>query len=216
MKQAELLHFLKTRRSSKISHLSGPAPSTEDITEILQTGARVPDHGKMNPWYFIVLQGDARKEAGELLKQAYATENPDAAPAKLDYESEQFMRAPLIIAVVSRIRNGKHPQWEQILSAGAVCYNISIAANALGYGANWLTEWYSYSPTFKTLMGLDERDHFAGFIYIGTETQKNEERERPDLDLITTYWSHETPSLNKGQTYDTKSDQIPDQQFKLL
>lgn len=193
-----IIPFLKTRRSSKITSLTSPGPNAEQLQDLLTIGARVPDHGKYHPWYFIVLEGDARREAGDLLRQAYAAENPDAAPAKLDLEAENFLRAPLVIAVVSRIREGKTPEWEQILSAGAACYNICLAANAMGFGSNWLTQWYSYSPTFRQLMGLETQDRFAGFIYIGTATAPNEDRERPDLSRIVTHWTKKSPALNTG------------------
>lgn len=207
--------FLKSRRSSKVAALKAPAPNADQLQDILTIASRVPDHGKYHPWYFIVFEGDARREIGEHLRTAYATENPDAAPAKLGFEAEQFLRAPMVIAVVSRIREGKHPQWEQILSAGAACYNLCLAANALGFGANWLSEWYSYSPTFKKLMGLDDRDNFAGFIYIGTTPEKNEDRERPDLAKIVTHWSASTPTLNKGEGYGMVGQGIPPKGFKL-
>jgi len=193
--------FLKNRRSSKITTLTTPAPSAEQLAEILTIAARVPDHGKYHPWYFIVFEGDARAEVGAHLRTAYAAENPDTAPAKLDLEGERFLRAPMVIAVVSRIREGKNSEWEQILSAGAACYNLCLAANAMGYGTNWLTEWYAYSPTFKNLMGLDKQDRFAGFIYIGTASEKQEDRERPDLTKIVTHWSEKSPALNKGEGY---------------
>lgn len=193
-----IIPFLKTRRSSKITSLTSPGPNAEQLQDLLTIGARVPDHGKYHPWYFIVFEGNARREAGDLLRQAYGAENPDAAPAKLDLEAENFLRAPLVIAVVSRIREGKTPEWEQILSAGAACYNICLAANAMGFGSNWLTQWYSYSPTFRQLMGLETQDRFAGFIYIGTATAPNEDRERPDLSRIVTRWTKKSPALNTG------------------
>ena len=208
----EFLQYLLTRRSSKLASLSAPGPTHEQTETILKIASRVPDHGKYAPWYFIVLEGDARFQAGNLLKQAYKTENPDAADAKLDLEAERFLHAPLVIAVVSRIKYGKHSQWEQILSAGAACMNLCLAANALGYGTNWLTEWYSYSPDFKKSMGLDDRDHFAGFIYIGTQTEANEERERPDLENIVTYWQQGKP-LNKGDQYGNSKDHPPESGF---
>jgi len=195
------IDFLKTRRSSKVASLTEPAPNAEQLQEILTIASRVPDHGKYHPWYFIVFEGDARREISAHLRTAYATENPDAEPAKLDLESERFLRAPMVIAVVSCIREGKNPQWEQILSAGAACYNLCLAANALGFGTNWLTEWVSYSPTFRNLMGLDERDNFAGFIYIGTPSEKQDDRDRPDLTKIITHWSSKNPTLNKGEGY---------------
>ncbi len=209
----DFINFLKSRRSSKIAHLSLPAPTPEHIQDILTIASRVPDHGKYHPWYFMVFEGYARRDVGEHLRTAFAAENPDAAPAKLELEAERFLRAPLVIAVVSRIREGKHPQWEQILSAGAACYNLCLAANALGFGTNWLTEWYAYSPTFKTLMGLDARDNFAGFIYIGTASEKNEERDRPDLSEIVTYWSKETSTPKKGEGYGMVGQGIPPKGF---
>ena len=141
-----LLDFFKNRRSTKITAFTNHGPTPEELHDILTVATRVPDHGKYCPWYFIVFAGDARRNAGALLRAAYASENPDAASAKLDLESERFMRAPVVVAVVSKIKEGKNPQWEQILSSGAVCYNLCLAANAYGYGTNWLTEWYAYSP----------------------------------------------------------------------
>lgn len=210
---AQLTEFLKNRRSSKVATLSAPAPSAEQLTEILTIGARVPDHGKYHPWYFIVFEGDARAEVGAHLRTAFAAENSDAAPAKLDLEAERFLRAPLVVAVVSRIREGKNSEWEQILSSGAACYNLCLAANAMGFGTNWLTEWYSYSPTFKNLMGLDEQDHFAGFVYIGTAAEQQEDRERPDLSKIVTHWSSKTPALNKGEGYGQIGKGMPPKGF---
>lgn len=208
-----LIEFLKTRRSSKVATLTAPAPSPEQLTDILTIAARVPDHGKYHPWYFIVIEGHARAEIGLHLRTAYAAENPDATPAKLDLEAERFLRAPVVVAVVSRIREGKNPQWEQILSSGAACYNLCLAANAMGFGTNWLTEWYTYSPTFRKLMGLDEYDHFAGFIYIGTASEKQEDRERPDLPKIVTHWSKNSPALNKGEEYGQVGKGIPEKGF---
>lgn len=207
------LQFLKTRRSSKVATLAAPAPTAEQLTEILTIGTRVPDHGKYHPWYFIVFEGDARTEVGAHLRTAYATENPDTADAKLDLEAERFLRAPMVIAVVSRIREGKNAEWEQILSAGAACYNLCLAANVMGFGTNWLTEWYAYSPTFKNLMGLDAHDHFAGFIYMGTSTETQEDRERPDLSKIVSHWSKQTPALNKGEGYGQVGKGFPPKGF---
>lgn len=180
-----LLNFLKTRRSVKIPNLVEPGPSHAQIEEMLGIAARVPDHGKLAPWRFIVLEGAARKEAGELLKKAYEAENPDADEERLAFEARKFELAPVVIAVVSRIKDGK-PEWEQILSAGVVCYNLELAAAALGFASDWLTDWYSYSPAFQKLIGLQDGERFAGFINIGTAGKKPEERERPDLaDIVT-------------------------------
>ncbi len=211
---SQILDYLKSRRSAKITHLAAPGPSKPQLDEILTIAARVPDHGKYAPWYFIVFEGDARKDAGDLLREAYAAENPDAAGAKLDLEGERFLRAPLVVAVVSRPRPGKHRQWEQILSAGAACLNLCHAANAQGFGTNWLTEWYAYSPHFRQALGLDARDHIAGVVYIGTASAPNEERERPDLGKIVTRWK-KGEILNKGDEYGVPDKPMPEAGFVL-
>jgi nitroreductase len=207
--------YLAHRRSCPLKNMGKDGPSNEQTLEILRLAARVPDHGKLFPWYFIVLSGDDRITAGAHAAKAWAHENPDQAePAKLELEAEKFTRAPTIIAVVSRIRDGKAPQWEQILSAGALCQNLCLAANAKGFGTNWLTEWYSFSPKFKELMGLDERDHFAGFIYIGNVETIPEERPRPDLEEIIN-WGADAP-LKKGDAYNQDKFGIPKAGFELV
>ena len=212
---AEMLSYLQARRSCPLKNMGGPGPDAAQLQNILQAASRVPDHGKMFPWHFIVFNGDARAQAGALLAHAWQQENPaQAEPAKLELEAARFTRAPLVIGVISRLREGKHAFWEQILSAGAACQNLCLAANALGFGTNWLTEWYAYSPAFKTALGLDKRDHVAGFIYIGTPTTAPEERDRPDLAAITTHW---TPgaALNKGDSYGLPGTGFPKAGFSV-
>lgn len=208
MTQTDFTQFLQNRRSSKVATLQAPGPSEQEIQTILKIASRVPDHGKYAPWYFLVFEGENRLKTGKLLKEAYRAENDETAEAKLILESERLMRAPLVIAVVSRIRPGKHAQWEQILSAGAACFNLCLAANSLGYGSNWLTEWYSYSPYFKKALGLDTRDHIAGFVYIGTCQTPQEDRERPNLDQIVTWWDGNTP-INKGDGLEKPGSSLP-------
>lgn len=214
-KSPEMADYLGRRRSCPLKNMCGPGPDHGAIESILAAAARVPDHGKMFPWHFIVFDGDARKQAGELLAAAWREENPQQAePAKLELEAERFMRAPLVIGVISRVREGKHPLWEQILSAGAACQNLCLAANAVGFATNWLTEWYAYSPSFKSALGLDARDHVAGFIYIGTPTAQPEERDRPDVNAITTWWTAGA-TLNKGETYGHPGMGLPRTGFAL-
>lgn len=200
-KSDELLEYLLKRRSVSIKNLAGPGPDDEQIKTILRAATRVPDHGKLFPWYFIVLRGDARAAAGDLLEFGWREQDRNAAPAKLELERERFLRAPVVIAVVSRIRKSKNPVWEQIMSAGAVCQNLCLAANALGFGSNWVTEWYSYSELVKAEFGLDARDHFAGFVYLGTPAEQPEERERPDLEKIANFWEP-GKKIIKGADYD--------------
>jgi nitroreductase len=181
----EMVDFLSRRRSTKVKSLMEPGPSPDQLKTILKIGARVPDHGKMVPWGFIVFEGAARQRAGEYLMNAWLEEDPEAAPAKLALEGERFLRAPVVIGVVSSVKESpKAPAWEQILSAGAACFNLCLAANAMGFATTWITEWYAYSAAFRKSMGLGESERFAGFIYIGTARDEPEERERPDIAAI--------------------------------
>ncbi len=189
LRPMSILDTLLSRRSTPIKSLGAPGPSPEQIEQILSAASRVPDHNKLAPWWFVVFEGDARAKFGEVLRKAYLLEDKEAAPAKLDLEAERFLRAPVVIAVISRIKEGKAPQWEQILSAGAAAYNLCLAANAMGFGSNWLTEWTAFNPEVRSALGCDERDNIAGFVYIGTQAEKPEERERPALPDIVNRWA---------------------------
>lgn len=209
VKNLDVLNYLQARRSLSVKYMNDTAPSREEVDLILKTAARVPDHGKLNPWYFVVFEGDKREKVGSYLREAYKLEDPEASEAKLDLEAQRFMRAPMVIMVVSRMRKAKHPIWEQFLSAGAVCQNLLLASNALGYAGNWLTEWYSFNPVFREKMGLDERDNIAGVIYLGKPDKQPEGRPRPNMDDIVTYW--DIPAvLNKGDAaYDKDKYDLP-------
>lgn len=189
-KDGVVLDYLQKRRSCKVMLIGEPGPSPVEIESILQTGARVPDHEKLAPWRFVVFTGEARAAFGErVLRAAYLLEDKDAAPAKLDFEAEKFLRAPCVIAVISSPKeSAKVPLWEQLLSAGAVSYNICLAANAHGYGTNWLSEWPCFNAQVEQALGVADGEKIAGFIYIGTATGDAEERPRPQMDEITTYW----------------------------
>lgn len=196
-KSRALEQYTLRRRSTPIHALTMPGPSEDELQSILSAAARVPDHGMLNPWHFIVFEGEAREHAGKILAECWKDEHESAPRAKLELESQRFLRAPLVIAVVSRIREGKSPVWEQILSAGAACHNLCLAANAQGYGTQWVTEWYTYNETFCKKIGLDEYDHIAGFIYIGSTDRLPEERDRPELFEIVSHYDPKKP-LNKG------------------
>ncbi len=203
-----LVDILKTRRSTAIKALSAPGPTAAQMEEILTAAARVPDHGKLAPWWFVVFDGDARAEFGKVLREAYKIEDADAAEAKLDLEAEKFLRAPVVVAVISRIKESKIPQWEQFLSAGACCHNLCLAANAMGYGSNWVSGWPAFNPKVRDALGCDERDNIAGFIYLGTQTEKPEERERPALADIVNTWS-EGYAPRKGDNYGKAGMGVP-------
>jgi nitroreductase len=183
----EALELLKTRHSIKAIELTGPGPTGAEIETLLTVAARVPDHGKLTPWRFIVFEGDARLKAGAAIEVAFRAKYPDAKPVQIDYERKRLARAPLVIAVVSRAgAHVKIPEWEQVLSAGAAAMSLVLAAHALGYAANWITEWYAYDRGVLAALGLKEHERIAGFIHIGTPTHAGADRPRPSLGDIAT------------------------------
>jgi nitroreductase len=185
----EALDLLKTRRSVKPMELTGPAPSASEIDTLLTIASRVPDHGKLTPWRFIVIEGGSRRAAGEKIATAFAADHPEATADQLAFERNRLARAPLVIAVVSRAGvHVKIPEWEQILSAGAAAMSLVFAAYALGYAANWITEWYAYDRRVLGELGVAPQERLAGFIHIGRPARAPEERPRPPLaDIATRY-----------------------------
>ena len=185
----DAIDLLKIRRSVKPREMSGPGPSPAELETILTIGARVPDHGKLTPWRFIVFEGDARVRAGEVIARVFAQKNPNAASDEIDVEKRRLTDAPLVIGVVSFTRpHPKVPPWEQELSAGASAMNIVTAATALGYGACWLTGWFAFDRDVLDGLGLKADEKLAGFIHIGTPTKSSEDRPRPALaDIVTRF-----------------------------
>jgi nitroreductase len=183
----ESLELLRTRRSVAPHLLGEPGPTAEQLDLLLTIAARVPDHGRLTPWRFIVLEGEARHRIGEVIAAAYRADEPAADGARVAAERERLARAPLVVAVVSRARpHVKIPEWEQTLSAGAVCMNLVIAANAMGFGTSWLTEWYGFDRRVLDALGLDPDENLAGFVHIGRPTAPPVERPRPVLAEIVT------------------------------
>lgn len=184
------LDLLKSRRSLKPDLMVEPGPSAAELDVLLTIASRVPDHKKLVPWRFIVFSGDARARFGEKIAQACEAEDTmPPSPIRLETERKRFMRAPIVIAVVSRVLDKPGaPEWEQILSAGASAMNLCIAANAMGYATCWLTEWIAYSPRVRDALGLAANERVAGFVYIGSASAKPEERPRPPLADIVTHW----------------------------
>jgi nitroreductase len=188
MSNATLRHLL-SRRSVSANGLGEPGPNQTEIEQILTAAARVPDHKKLVPWRFILFQGDARSAFGKVLAEICQREEKDVSKFRLETEAARFLRAPLVIAVISRlVKNPAAPEWEQILSAGAACQNLLVAATALGYGAQWITEWYGYSEGVRKALKLADNERVAGFIYIGTARETPDERERPALGDIVQLW----------------------------
>lgn len=183
------LDFLLTRRSRPAKTLTGPVPSREVMQTLLTAAARTPDHGKLEPWRFIVLEKAALSRLAGLVPARGAALGID--PEKITKAQAQFADADLAVAVISSPKpSDKIPQIEQVYSAGAVCLALLNAALAAGWGANWLSGWASHDRTFVTEgLGLAAHESIAGFIHIGTETSAPPERPRPDLDQITTWVS---------------------------
>ena len=183
----EAIDLLATRRSVKPFELSGPGPTAAEITKLLTIASRVPDHGKLTPWRFIVFEGDARLKAGEAIAAAFRVRRPDATPDQIEAEGRRLARAPLVIAVVSRAgAHVKIPEWEQVLSAGAAATSLVLAAHALGYAASWLTEWYAYDRTVLDALGVKPEERIAGFVHIGRAARVPDDRPRPPLETIVT------------------------------
>ena len=185
----DAIELLKIRRSVKPREMSEPGPSPAELETILTIGARVPDHGKLTPWRFIVFEGGARVRAGEIIAGVFTRKNPQATAADIEVEKHRLTDAPLVIGVVSFTKpHPKVPPWEQELSAGASAMNMVTAATALGYGACWLTGWFAFDRDVLDGLGLKTDEKLAGFIHIGTQTKPNEDRPRPALsDIVTRF-----------------------------
>lgn len=183
------IDLLLSRRSVPPRLLAAPAPTAEEIRTLLTIASRVPDHGRVVPWRFVVIGAGGGARLGEMIAEAFLADHPDATTEILQMERGRLLRAPLVIAVVSHTReHPKAPEWEQILSAGAAAMSIVIAANAMGYGANWHTEWYAYDRRIMSALGVTEDERIAGFIHIGTPLERPGDRPRPVLaDVVQEY-----------------------------
>lgn len=178
----DAIRFLLTRRSGSAKRMKGPGPSPGELETILNAAMRVPDHGKLAPWRFIVFEGDGRAAFGERLQDILKANEPDASAERLEIERTRFMRAPVVVGVISRVRTDVPiPEWEQTLSAGAACFALSLAARALGYVAAWVTEWCAYDARVREVLALGANERVAGFIYLGQPSDVLEDRPRPQL-----------------------------------
>lgn len=181
-----VLDFLARRRSASALTLAAPGPTQTQLADLLRLAARAPDHGKLAPWRFVVLAGEGKAAFAAGL-EAIAAGRPDAA--KLLAKLGKLKTPPMGVAVVSSPKPGEIPEWEQLLSAGSVCTNLLHAAAAMGYGANWITDWYAYDDEAKALLGLSAEEKVAGYVFIGTPSEAPQERVRPEAAALTTVWS---------------------------
>jgi nitroreductase len=184
-------HYLATRRSTPFPLMGDPGPTPDQLAAILKVAARVPDHGKLAPWRFIIIPRAAGPRLNALCEAWVLADDPGTEAARIEKERTRFTRAPVCVALVSSAGpHPKIPEWEQVLSAGAVGLNLVHAAAAWGFGANWVTEWCAYDRRMADHLGLAAHEKIAGFIHIGTPSGKAEDRARPDMATITsTYGS---------------------------
>ena len=183
--QRAMLDFLRTRRSPKLRSLTAPAPSDAELNEMLTVASRVPDHGKLVPWRFILIQGDRRHRLSRVIGRHFEDDHPDATDERRSEASRRLSHAPIVVAVVFCPRSHpKVPEWEQVLTVGAVCMNLLNVARAMGYAGLWLTEWYAFDQRILDELQVAADERIAGFIHIGTEREPREDRVRPDLEQI--------------------------------
>lgn len=186
---SSVLDLLRSRKSASAKAMTGPGPTAQHLDDILSYAVRVPDHGKLTPWRFILWEGEARAEFGAALRRRWQVLHPEHGAEALAFAQNLFLRAPVVIGVVSRAApHPKIPEWEQQLSAGAVCMNILYAATALGYACQWNTDWLAYDEGMAAVMGLVAPERIAGLIYLGTATAPLEDRPRPDPQTLLTRW----------------------------
>lgn len=185
--EIKLADYLATRRSIPAFQMREPGPERAEIEDILKLAVRVPDHGKLAPWRFVVYRGGERAKIGEELLKLRLQSEPDLSADLIEVERTRFTRAPVVVAVISTAApHFKIPEWEQVMSAGAVCLNLVMSANAKGWAANWLSEWFAFDECAYPLLGVKSGEKVAGFIHIGSTDFVNPERPRPELaDVVT-------------------------------
>lgn len=174
------LDALNHRRSTPSRLLSSPGPDGPQLQSILRCAVRAPDHGNLTPWRFLTIHGDERLRLGELLASVAIRRDPPATPVVIDKDRLRFTFAPLVLVVIARLTPGhKVPEQEQLCSGAAVCLLVLQAADALGFGAQWLTGWAAYDPDVRSRLGLGADERVLGFIHIGTAGERIPERQRP-------------------------------------
>ena len=185
------LDLLLTRRSVLAKDLGEPGPDEKELKTILQAGLRIPDHGRAEPWRIQVLDRSAQLALGEFSAELFRRENPDATAVQVVYERERPQRSPVLLVVTfhpNEKKLAKIPEVEQLLSTGAVCQNMLIAIQALGYNAQWLTDWPAYHTEIRRFLGHNERTQIVGFIHIGTAVSPPKERPRPEFGAVVSDW----------------------------
>jgi nitroreductase len=186
-----LLETLQSRASIPAHQLTEPAPDDKQLQQIIRCGLSAPDHARLRPWRFIIIRGSARHALADVMVQTARRNSPDISVEKLDAIREKPLRSPLILVIVATITPGhvKTPEVEQWLSAGAATQLIQLGATALGFGSIWLTGTNAYAPEVKRALGLEGKDHIAGFLYMGTPKKNAPSRQRPDVSEHMSEWN---------------------------
>jgi len=188
-----LRDYLLTRRSVGLAFLQEPGPNAQELEQILTIATRVPDHGKIAPWRLVLIAGEDRARAGAALAEIAARNRPGLDDASLEIERRRFLPAPLTIGVISSPKpHPKVPEFEQLLSAANVAFNLQHAAFALGFAAAWVTQWYAFDTAASAMLGAREGERFVGFVNIGTPSTVMDDRPRPALDDIVSVWTPST------------------------
>jgi nitroreductase len=186
---AAAINFLQTRQSIPVSQITEPGPDAATLAEILKLAVRVPDHGRLEPWRFILYQGAARDLAGQHIAERLNARDGPLPADVYERELKRLSRAPLVIGVVSCPKpHERIPEWEQFLSAGAVAANINFAARAYGFVSNWVTGWFADDREAMRRLGVGPDERIAGFVHIGSFNQPFPERPRPDVEKLVSHY----------------------------
>ena len=184
-----LLNDLLARHSTPSRQLGAPGPDDAQLLRMLEVAVHVPDHGRLAPWRFLRIAGNARAALGRALVSRLVERDPDALEAKITKERERFNHAPCVIAVIATLTAGhKIPESEQLQSGSCVCFALLQAVDALGFGAQWLTGWAAYDPSILELLGVGANERVLGYVHIGTVMTPQEDRPRPDPATLLTDW----------------------------
>ena len=188
--RSSTLSLLRTRRSGRPRDMVEPGPDAEQLRQMLEIAIRVPDHGKLAPWRFVVVPRGKRPAFAELLHRAFRIGNPEPSPGEIEAVDRLAYQAPtLVVALASPVEGTKIPVWEQELSCGAVAMNLLLAAHAMGFAGGWVTGWAAFSAPVLAALGAAPHERVAGFFFIGTPGLPLEERPRPSLDDILSDWT---------------------------
>jgi nitroreductase len=187
----QVIEFLRNRRSVVAANLAEPGPSEDELNTIIEIGLRVPDHSRCGPWRIQIIRKEGQEKLGELYADLFAKEDEEPTEEKIAYWRQRPQSAPILLAIIcypNAEKMHKIPLWEQILSGGAMCQNILNASHAIGYSAQWLSEWPAYHKDVKNFLGHKEDIEIYGFMFIGTATEPPKERKRISAEDVVSEW----------------------------